>query len=214
MQKLIINADDYGLSHSFNKGIIELAKKGIISSLSVMIKRKWIAKEELKKLKNVSLGLHLEIKKNESIKEIEAQIKKFRKKFNFLPSHLDSHYHIHLTKENLPKIIKLAKKYQLPVRSYLLANRKTIKQHDIKTPDAFIAWHPKRMEILKKDLLNVQVPIIELICHPGYYDKKSTSSYNKQREQELKILKSCEFKSMVKKFKLTSYKELKYFKKA
>ena len=42
MRRLIITADDYGLSPSFNKGILELARKNIISSVSVMIKKKFV----------------------------------------------------------------------------------------------------------------------------------------------------------------------------
>jgi len=206
--KLIINADDYGLSPLFNKGIVELAKEGVISSLSVMIRRNFIDVAELKNLKNISLGLHLELKEDDALEEIESQIKAFEHKLGFLPSHLDSHKHPHLTKNNLPKVITIAQKYSLPLRSYMAANRKLIKNAGLKTPDAYIDWHPERIAILENDFQKLSVPVAEMVCHPGYFDKNSTSSYNERRKQELNFLKSAQFKEMIKKFKIINYYEL------
>jgi len=42
MNRLIISADDYGMSKNFNKGILELIRKGIVNITTVMIKRKFI----------------------------------------------------------------------------------------------------------------------------------------------------------------------------
>lgn len=78
--KIIINADDYGLSKKFNEGILELAEKEIISSVAVMINRKYIKPSDLLNFKNISIGLHLELREKTSLKEIEDQIKKFKKK--------------------------------------------------------------------------------------------------------------------------------------
>jgi len=206
--KLIINADDYGMSPLFNKGILELAEKRIISSLSVMIKKNYLEKEKLEALKNISIGLHLELEEKDSIEEIESQLKSFQEKLGFLPSHLDSHHHMHLTEENLPKTIRVAKKYNLPVRSYLSANRKKIKLAVIRTADGYIDWHPQRIEILEKDFSKLEIPVAEMVCHPGYYDKNSTSPYNERRQQELDFLKSDRFKKMIKNFELINYNEL------
>ena len=205
--RLIINADDYGMSPLFNRGILELAQKNIISSLTVMIKRDFIDVTELKNMQNISLGLHLELQADDTPEEMESQIKSFTVKLGCLPSHLDSHHHLHLTKQNLPRVIKIAKKYNLPIRSYLSANRKMIKAAGIKTSDGFIGWHPERIGILEDDFQKLSVSVAELACHPGYYDKNSTSSYNLRREQELTFLKSAKFKAMVKKFKIINYHE-------
>lgn len=206
--KLIINADDYGLSPKFNKGISELAKNNIVSSVSVMIDRKFIKIDDFKKFEDISIGLHLELKEKSSIKNIEAQLKKFRRKFGYLPSHLDGHKHCHLTDNNIYKVIKVAKKYNFPVRSRFPKDRKILKKYKIKTLDNFISWHSKRKNKLFSNLKNIKAKITELVCHPGYYDKNCDSSYNRQRELELKLLKSRRFKDLLKNFDLISYNEL------
>jgi len=205
---LIINADDYGLSPLFNQGIVELVEKKIISSFSVMIRRKFIDKIWLKNLKKISIGLHLELKLEDSAQEIELQINSFKEILGQLPSHLDSHKHTHFTEKNLPRIITIAKKYSLPIRSYKSVNRKPIKSAGLKTPDAFIGWHPERIRVLENDFEKLRVPTAEFVCHPGYYDKNSISSYNKQREQELNFLTSTVFKKLIKKFKKITYYDL------
>lgn len=173
-----------------------------------MMRRNPINASELKKYRNISIGLHLELKEKDTIREIESQLKDFVKKFGQLPSHLDGHKHMHLTVKNLPKVIKIAKKYGLPLRSYLPEDRKIIRKADIVTPDLFISWHPKRKPELWKKLENIKPGTTELVCHPGHYDKKSKSSYNRQREKELKILKSREFKKLLKKYQLINYSQL------
>lgn len=205
---MIVNADDYGFSPLFNKGILELAEKGIISSSSIMIKRKYIDTAVIKKFPKLSWGLHLELKERDTLKKMEEQIKKFVHKFGCLPSHLDGHKHMHVTKNNLPKIIKLAKKYDLPVRSEGPKTRKFFRKAKIKTPSNFIHWHPKRKIAFFQQIRNVRSGVSELACHPGYFDTTSSSSYNKRREQELKLLKSKKFRHLIKKFKVISYNEL------
>ena len=206
--KLIINADDYGMLPLFNKGILELVQKNIVTSMSVLIARKHIKPEKILHFKNISVGLHLELKEKTSTKEIENQIRKFKKRLNQLPSHLDGHQHCHLTKNNLSKVIKVAKKYNLPVRSRFDEDRKIIKKAGIKTPNQFISWHPSRKEKMFQDLKNIKSGIVELACHPGYYDKKCRYPYNKQHEEELKILKGIEFKKAIGKLKLANYKKI------
>lgn len=206
--KIIINADDYGLSKEFNGGILELAGKRIISSITVMINRKYVKPLDLLTFKNISVGLHLELKEKASLEEIESQVKKFKNKFKKIPSHLDGHKHCHLTKNNLPKVIRIAQRYNLPVRSKLTQDRKMLREYKIKTPDRFISWHPKRKERFFNRIKNIKSPACEIVCHPGYFDKNYKHSYNKQREQELRILKSGEFKTIIKKYKSVNYSGL------
>lgn len=202
MKRLIINADDYGISKNFNKGILELIEKRIVTSTTVMVKRKFIKSKDLLKHKNISIGLHLELSLETPTKEVENQIKIFRKLFGRFPSHLDSHKYFHLLHGNFPKVLKIAKKYKLPVRSASPIDRKMMRQAGIKTPDQFISWHPNRKEKLFHNLKNAKGKIIELLCHPGYFDSKSGSSYNKQRKAELMALKSRQFKNSIKDFEL------------
>ncbi|MDA3814885.1 MAG: ChbG/HpnK family deacetylase [Patescibacteria group bacterium] len=66
MNKLIVNADDYGISSKFNSGIIELIEKEVVTSTTVMVKRNFVEAGKLMsviKKYNISVGLHLELKK-------------------------------------------------------------------------------------------------------------------------------------------------------
>jgi predicted glycoside hydrolase/deacetylase ChbG (UPF0249 family) len=101
----------------------------------------------------------------------------------------------------------VAKKYNLPIRSRHEKEAEKIKKTKIKTPEKFISWHPKRKEKLLKELKKPEKNVIELVCHPGYFDKNCDYPYNKEREKELEILKSQKFKNILKNFKLIKYTE-------
>ena len=59
---LIVNADDFGQSHSVNWGIIEAHERGIVTSASLMVR--WPAAAEAavysRQHPNLSLGLHVD----------------------------------------------------------------------------------------------------------------------------------------------------------
>lgn len=208
MKKLIINADDYGLSAKFNKGILELIGKGIVTSTTVMVNKKFIQPKYLLRHANVSVGLHLELPFETSAKDIESQITKFRKLFGRLPSHLDGHRYFHLLHSNFPKVLKIAQKYDLPVRSTCPADRKIMRRLKVKTPNHYISWHPARKNKLFEDLKNIEDGTTELLCHPGHFDAKVIASYNKQRGAEMKIMKSTEFRNLIRSFYLVNYEQI------
>ncbi len=208
MQKFIINADDYGLSPRFNQGIIKLAQKNIVTSTTVMVKRDFVDVKSLESIDDISIGLHLELKKKSRKGEVEKQINLFQKLFGQLPSHLDGHQHCHLEKNNLPLVINAAKKLDIPIRSRFPEDRKIIRESGIKTPDEFISWHPERKSKLFERLEEMTERIVELVCHPGYYDPDCSYPYNERRESELKILNSNEFLKEISKFNLINYSSL------
>ena len=67
--KLIINADDFGLSDSVNRGIVECYQKGLISSTTVMMNTPYTEKaiELAKKHKIKNLGIHLNLTYGHSV---------------------------------------------------------------------------------------------------------------------------------------------------
>ena len=61
-RRLIFNADDFGYSKGVNEGIIESHVKGIVTSTSVMVLRKFAYEaSSLKKFPKLSIGLHLDM---------------------------------------------------------------------------------------------------------------------------------------------------------
>lgn len=62
MKKLIINADDFGLAPGVNRGIIDAAKDGIVTSTSVMVTAPYVTQAvDLLAQANVSMGMGLHI---------------------------------------------------------------------------------------------------------------------------------------------------------
>lgn len=203
--KLIITADDYGMSSRFNQGILEAARAGLITSISVMIKRKYIRKSELLNLP-ASLGLHLELEPSSPYREITAQIERFKKRLGRPPAYLDGHQHQHVTPENIDRVIRAAIHYHLPVRSRLLTDRLVLKHGGVSTPDNFVSWHPARLPVLAERLDKSRaLPISELVVHPGYYDARCLYPYNQEREAELAFLRSPNFQELIQPFRLVGY---------
>src|SRR5436190_16664985 len=62
MRKLIVNADDFGLSTGVNDGIIESAEKGILTSASLMVRQSaaFEAAAYARRGGHISVGLHLD----------------------------------------------------------------------------------------------------------------------------------------------------------
>lgn len=185
MKYLIINADDFGYSFVFNKSILDLIEKDLISSTTVMVN--WIENKQksqinklinLKKLHNLSIGLHLELSNLNIKEEINTQYNKFIKIFKFEPSHID----IHKPKNNEIEYIivqKFCKDKNLPCRNLGFKNE-LIKM----TKNECLNGTDKTIDELKIWLKNLnENESYEILFHPGTYDKMCKSSLNKDREK-------------------------------
>ena len=120
--------------------------------------------------------------------EFKAQIERFIKLFGKLPTHLDSHHHVHNKVEPANKAVrKLAKEYNLQVRSN---NDKFEFITDFHNENATKQY---LIEILN---LNKN---IEVMCHPAIVDLDlyRNSSYNLKRVIELDILCDKEIKQII-----------------
>lgn len=206
--RLIITADDYGMSPHFDQAVRELAFAGIITSASVMIRRPYLDPAAMLALP-IALGLHLELEPTTPLEEVELQIDRFKDLFGKLPSYLDGHQHQHLAPRYLEAVIHTAKRHSLPVRSRFAEDRSLLRSARVLTPDNFISWHPDRTTVLKKRLLEAQkFAVSELVVHPGYFDQSCAYPYNREREAELSFLKSHHFRSLVNSFDRRYYRSI------
>ncbi len=137
-------------------------------------------------------------------KELHAQMSQFRKLFHKMPTHIDSHKHIHRKQNVLTAIIETAKKNNIPVRSNSPYVHESLKRAGIATTDYFVGdvsvgafWTKEK---LMTTLRNLPEGVTELMCHPGFMDKSGEyiGFYNAQREGELSSLCDEEIKQVIK----------------
>lgn len=251
--KLIINADDFGLSEGQNYGIIKAHTHGIVCSCSLMVNQQGFTQaiSLLKQHPTLKAGLHFVLtfgkpisnakiipsllqngkfrKPKESfinsfdIKELEtemqAQIDKFLStglKFN----HFDCHHNALMYQPIFEIYMKLAEKYQVPVR---FSFDEATEYHN-----SVIKKYPKVKLVAKVNTFyqdNIsenyfvdfkdnyqQYELIDLMCHPAYLDDYilNNSSYNIHRVKELQVLTSKKVQELLEKQQiiLTNYTDM------
>ncbi|MBP1920787.1 carbohydrate deacetylase [Youngiibacter multivorans] len=243
--RLIVNADDFGVSRAVNLGIIDCFKRGIVTSATIMMNMPqaedavMLAKEN-----GLPVGLHLvmtsgfpvseevpslvgedgrfmkrkEQLKGYSLKDVEKEFRSQIEKalmLGLVPTHLDSHHHVHLEPGISDIVGDLAKELMIPVRVHT-------KDHvpeglkGIPSPDRMIAsFHGDNLtpaDLEKAIEAASKYETAELMCHPGYLDTfvMHNSSYNRERAKELDVLVSSEAREIIERYKveLISFKDL------
>jgi len=138
--------------------------------------------------------------------EWRAQIEAFIKAAGRKPTHLDSHHHSSYFKPELFRsMLEMAKEYDCAIRFPFTHDiQSELEETHRHIPDLLREFSPRKPDAFvvnfydegatDKELLNIinNLPdgTSEIMCHPGYVDDifVKESSYNKQRERELKIL--------------------------
>ncbi|MDE2008561.1 MAG: ChbG/HpnK family deacetylase [Candidatus Omnitrophica bacterium] len=74
MKKLIINADDFGLSRGINKGIIELFNSGVLTSASLMVNMPGFedAVRSIRDNPGLGVGLHINVLRGRPVSPVEG----------------------------------------------------------------------------------------------------------------------------------------------
>ena len=230
--KVIFNADDAGYTPGVNKGIEEAFQKGVVRSTTMMANMPYFgdAAEMVKQNGDLGAGVHLNLTAGvpltgakslmvngamthtgfekatqyEIRKELTMQIETVRAA-GILITHLDSHHHVHGHPLVAPVVLALAKEYDLPLRKLDSCN--------YRSPDRlfvdFFDKNAKASTILAavEQALRDGVETLEIMCHPGYCDDllKKWSSYNTNRDNELRILCSEELKKGLLRVTLDNY---------
>jgi predicted glycoside hydrolase/deacetylase ChbG (UPF0249 family) len=139
MKKIIINADDFGIYHDVNLAIVELFKRKALSSTTIMVTLGKSSAEaiELAKANKLAVGLHFNLtlgndrfKNRQDFEKnyILGRVSRFyiqselKKQYDYLvtqgviPTHLDSHQHIHNWPGVFRIVARFAKEKNMPVR--------------------------------------------------------------------------------------------------
>ena len=240
--RLIINADDFGLTKSITDGIVEGIKGGYITSTSLMVTME-AAEYAIKKAleNNINcIGLHINFTKGKPIipnehlmdengnflhrsiqldntnltyedayNEIKAQLNRVDELSGgkLVIDHLDTH-HFSCHNDSIKRaLIDIAKERNISVRNEF--------ECDIVRPDIFNTdfslknvTYEALEEIINK--YKDQDVSVELMVHPGYIDEytKSLTSYNVEREEELKILKQAKENGLFNNIELINFRQL------
>ena len=209
-KSLIINADDFGMSQIFNEVILDLIKKDLIYSTTVMIdrvtdnqKKQFDELIALSKNKNLSVGLHLEFRYSDYPSQIKSQYNKFKEVLGFNPSHIDIHK-AHSLMDSFSDVAEFCRKNNLPLRN------SGVLHEGIKTTSAeaffgSIADFEKIEEWIKTF---EDGKYYEILFHPGKFDFSCKSSLNKDRERDVEHIKNLNNILKENNIKVVSYLDL------
>jgi len=132
LKNFVITADDFGASSSVNRAVIKAHREGILTHASLMVDREGAAEAVRMAQENPSLGVGLHVElcsenpgawgrryffSREHRRRIEPEIRRQIEKFLALglkPTHIDSHFHIHVHPVIFPILARLAREYKIP----------------------------------------------------------------------------------------------------
>ena len=147
-------------------------------------------------------------------KEFKSQMERFLS-FGFMPTHIDSHHHIHFNSNILPIIVDMAREYDLPIR-FTKEKLNNKGYRDVKSVEYFTdEFYGDNISVGNFEKIinrNIKCESVDIMCHPGYLDQslKLNSSYDIERINELDILTNSAVFEIVEKYNidLINYKEL------
>ena len=207
-RRLIVNADDFGLSAGINRGVAEAHEHGVVTSASLMVC--WPeappAVASATRWKGFSIGLHvdlgewtyrdgnwrpyyerIQIGDAEAVAaEIDAQLNAFRALVGRHPTHLDSHQHVHLKEPVRHLMLERAERLGVPIRGL---------RGDVRYRGTFYGLHrdgkPQPEAISREGFLHAaSMPgdtLVEVGCHPAA-EVDFESMYALERVDELRVL--------------------------
>ena len=207
-RRLIVNADDFGLSPGVNRGIVRAHEHGIVTSTSLMVRATAVAEavEMARSLPTLALGIHVDLGEwhyavdewrpryevvpmhdpQRVAVEIEAQLEAFGRLVGRAPTHLDSHQHVHHDPNVKPVLLDIGARLGVPVRAMtpgITYNGAFYGQDGRGFPYAEAITVEALVEIVR----TLPAGTTELACHPGYASDVDTT-YRSERSIEVDTL--------------------------
>jgi chitin disaccharide deacetylase len=222
-RELIVNADDFGMSASVNRGIVTTISRGIVTSASLMVRRD-AAREAAayaRRNPNVSVGLHVDL--GEWIRhdgewqplyavvdledgaavraEIRRQLHAFRDLIGADPTHLDSHQHVHRADPVRSEMLEVAREFDVPLRHFTSVVRycgEFYGQERDGVDDHAAISAPRLVSLFNR----LTPGVTELCCHPGA-ERQSGEQYGAARPLEMATLCDPRVKAAVDRCSIT-----------
>jgi chitin disaccharide deacetylase len=209
---LIVNADDFGASAGTNRGIVEAHLRGIVTSTSLLVNAAGStdAAELALSAPGLSIGLHADLDGVDADQigdALERQLERFESLLSASPTHLDTHHDTHRNPRAFPAVVEFARRHGLRLRGHarMRVCTKFYGQWGGET-------HLEQVSVagLERLLADIEDLMTELTCHPGYRDPALRTSYDAEREVEVRTLCDPAARAMVARlgFRLTSFHEL------
>jgi predicted glycoside hydrolase/deacetylase ChbG (UPF0249 family) len=216
---LIVNADDFGLSRSVNRGILVAHAQGIVTSASLMVR--WPAAAEAaaaaRDHPGVSLGLHFDFgewtcrngtwqslyevvdlgDKAALAAEAARQLDTFRRLVGRNPTHLDSHQHVHRKGYVGSLLADMAERHGIPLRHVTPGIRYC---GDFYGQDPKGNFFPEILSVARftKILQTLSPGWTELACHPGEGNGDELDTmYRQERARETQVLRDPDLKDVL-----------------
>jgi predicted glycoside hydrolase/deacetylase ChbG (UPF0249 family) len=224
---LIVNADDFGQSVGVNNGILRSYREGILTSASLMV-RAAAAVDAVERAAGLPMGLHLDLgewachcgkwfARYERVslddpKDIEAEVRsqldEFRRLTGSVPTHIDSHQHVHMDAPVSAIAKRLAKELSVPLRRCNPRIRYCGRFYG-QTGEGQPCSEGVTVDALIKLLGEIPPGITELACHPGE-DDELDSTYREERFHETNTLCDARVREAIEteRIKLYSFSEL------
>jgi len=196
----IFNADDFGYSAGINRGICEAHDKGVVTSTTMIVNGRAVreAVRLSRALPTLSVGLHVnftneaqcfvDLEDPAAVRgELRSQFSRYLDLMGALPTHLDSHQHIHRDGRVRPFFEELADEHGLPLRDRppVVFKGGFYGQWEYGVSDPTKVSLQALERILRNELTE---GVYEMSCHPGFVDPDFECVYHKDREWELETL--------------------------
>ncbi len=207
-RRLIVNADDFGLTSGVNRGIIEARERGILTSASLMVRGSAAAEaaDYARRHRAFSVGLHFDaaewrFERGEWVQnyvvadssdenavrlELERQLNAFTELVGRTPTHLDSHQHMHLREPARSVLLAAANKLRIALRSCTPAITYSGRFYGQTTEGERYEEGVSPAKLIRM-IETLPAGWTELSTHPGY-GAGLASIYAAEREEELRTL--------------------------
>lgn len=197
MDALIITADDYGYAPAYDRGILEAIEAQAIDAVGVMAAREGLDPWPLA-TKEVELGLHLELPdasfRHGVTSALETQLDRFRDAFRREPAFVDGHKHCHARPGIAIAIARWAAELGAAVRSVDDGHRELVRSCGARTIDRLVGRMSEREPALPDEVNGLLIGeagvpgVVEWMVHPGHAEPATGSSYDRGREEDLRLL--------------------------
>jgi predicted glycoside hydrolase/deacetylase ChbG (UPF0249 family) len=206
---LVVNADDFGLASSVNRGVARAYEHGVVTSTSLMVRG--VAAVEAgryaRSRPELAVGLHLDLGEwsyrdgnwvpeyavvdleNERAVscEIAAQLARFAALTGRRPTHLDSHQHVHGAEPVRSVLARIAASLGIPLRG---CDERIVHRGDFYGQDGRGESYHELItaEALDRIIGSLSEGWTELGCHPAEVGDLPPGMYRDERELELAVL--------------------------